>query len=63
MLNAANEISVQAFLKQRISFVKIPEIIGKTMEKHTVVTHPAFDDILESDRWAREQARNLIDMI
>ena len=63
VLNAANEMAVQAFLKQRIPFVKIPEIIGKTMEKHTVVTDPAFDDILESDRWAREQARNLIDMI
>jgi 1-deoxy-D-xylulose-5-phosphate reductoisomerase len=63
VLNAANEMAVQAFLKQRIPFVKIPEIIGKTMEKHTVVTNPAFDDILESDRWAREQARNLIDMI
>jgi len=63
VLNAANEMSVQAFLKQRIPFVKIPEIIGKTMEKHSLVTNPAFDDILESDRWAREQARNLIHRI
>ncbi|MBW2598364.1 MAG: 1-deoxy-D-xylulose-5-phosphate reductoisomerase, partial [Deltaproteobacteria bacterium] len=45
VLNAANEMSVQAFLKQRIPFVKIPEIIGKTMEKHTLVTNPAFDRI------------------
>ena len=63
VLNAANEISVQAFLKQRIPFVKIPEIIEKTMDKHTAVTNPAFDDILETDRWAREQARILIDRI
>jgi 1-deoxy-D-xylulose-5-phosphate reductoisomerase len=63
VLNAANEMSVQAFLTQRISFIKIPEIIEKTMEKHTLVTDPAFDDILESDRCAREQARNLIDKI
>jgi 1-deoxy-D-xylulose-5-phosphate reductoisomerase len=63
VLNAANEMAVQAFLKQRIPFVKIPEVIGKTMESHTVVTNPAFDDIVESDRWAREQARNFIDMI
>ena len=63
VLNAANEMSVQAFLKQRIPFVKIPEIIEKTMEKHSLVTNPAFDDILESDRWAREQARNLIHRI
>ena len=63
VLNAANEMSVQAFLKQRISFIKIPEIIEKTMGAHILVTDPAFDDILESDRWAREQARNLIDKI
>ena len=49
VLNAANEMAVQAFLKQRIPFVKIPEVIGKTMESHTVVTNPAFDDIIESN--------------
>jgi len=63
VLNAANEMAVQAFLKQRVPFVKIPEVIGKTMESHTVVTNPSFNDIIESDRWAREQARNLIDML
>ena len=63
VLNAANEVAVQAFLKQHVPFVTIPEVIEKTMESHTVVTDPALDDILESDRWAREQARNLIDMI
>ena len=63
VLNAANEVAVQAFLKQHIPFVTIPEVIEKTMESHTVVTNPALDDILESDRWAREQARKLIDRI
>jgi 1-deoxy-D-xylulose-5-phosphate reductoisomerase len=63
VLNAANEVVVQAFLKQHVPFVTIPEVIEKTMESHTVVTDPALDDILESDRWAREQARNLIDRI
>jgi 1-deoxy-D-xylulose-5-phosphate reductoisomerase len=63
VLNAANEMAVQAFLKQRIPFVKIPEVIGKTMESHTVVTNPTFNDIIDSDRWAREQARNFIDRI
>ncbi|MBW2014034.1 MAG: 1-deoxy-D-xylulose-5-phosphate reductoisomerase, partial [Deltaproteobacteria bacterium] len=57
-----NEMAVQAFLKQRVPFVKIPEVIGKTMESHTVVTNPTFTDIIDSDRWARKQARNLIDM-
>jgi 1-deoxy-D-xylulose-5-phosphate reductoisomerase len=59
VLNAANEVAVQAFLKHRISFVKIPEIIRETMERHTVVKDPSLDDILEADRWAREQAETL----
>ena len=63
VLNAANEMSVQAFLTQRIPFIKIPEIIEKTMENHSLVTNPCFDDLLESDRWARDQARKLIERI
>ena len=60
VLNAANEVAVQAFLKHRISFVKIPEIIRETMERHTVVNDPSLDDILEADRWAREQTEKNI---
>lgn len=63
VLNAANEVAVQAFLKQRISFVTIPEVIRKTMERHTVVKDPTLDDILEADRWAREQAEDLVGLI
>jgi len=60
VLNAANEVAVQAFLKHLISFVKIPEIIRETMERHTVVNDPSLDDILEADRWAREKAEKII---
>ncbi len=60
VLNAANEAAVQAFLKQRISFVKIPEVISKTMEKHSVVANPTLFDIIEADKWARETAGELI---
>ncbi len=60
VLNAANEVAVQAFLKHRISFVKIPEIIRETMQRHTVVNDPSLDDILEADRWAREHAEMII---
>jgi 1-deoxy-D-xylulose-5-phosphate reductoisomerase len=63
VLNAANEVAVQAFLKERISFTKIPEIIRKTMEHHSVVTDPTLSDILEADSWARRQARDLVSVI
>jgi 1-deoxy-D-xylulose-5-phosphate reductoisomerase len=63
VLNAANEVAVQAFLKGRISFTKIPEIIRITMEQHFVVTDPTLSDILKADRWARKQARDLVGVI
>jgi len=60
VLNAANEVAVRAFLARRISFVKIPEIIRETMEKHTLAGDPTLADIREADRWAREQAEMII---
>lgn len=60
VLNAANEVAVQAFLKHSISFIRLPDIIKETMERHAVVKDPSLADILEADRWAREQAEKII---
>jgi len=56
VLNAANEIAVHAFLNSHMPFNKIPEIIRDIMDAHALVIRPSLDDILEADRWAREQA-------
>ena len=63
VLNAANEVAVAAFLEDRLSFIKIHQIIEKTMEHHSVVTDPTLDDILEADQWARKQAEDLINAL
>ena len=47
-------------LKQQIGFVKIPETIRDTMERHTVVNDPDLDAILAADEWARQQAEKII---
>lgn len=60
VLNAANEVAVEAFLNNRISFVKIPEVIKETMDSHMTLTSPGLSDILEADRWARERAKERI---
>ena len=60
VLNAANEVAVQAFLEHKIAFVKIAEIISETMERHTVIKDSSLDDILEADQWAREHAERII---
>ena len=59
VLNAANEEAVSAFLNKRIPFVEIPGIIEKVMGRHSVVENPLLDDILEADKWAREETGRL----
>jgi 1-deoxy-D-xylulose-5-phosphate reductoisomerase len=56
VLNAANEESVTAYLKEQIGFTDIAKVIRKTMEAHQISTTPTLDDILSADRWAREHA-------
>jgi 1-deoxy-D-xylulose-5-phosphate reductoisomerase len=60
VLNAANEAAVEAFLEKRIAFLKIPEVIRETMDRHSVIEDPTLEDILRADRWAREAAQTLI---
>ncbi len=60
VLNAANEIVVEAFLQERISFLEIPRIIHTVMERHAVQKLVSLEVAIEADRWAREQTRNEI---
>jgi 1-deoxy-D-xylulose-5-phosphate reductoisomerase len=60
VLNAANEVAVEAFLKGMIKFTEIPYIIRETMEKHNVMPDTELDAVIEADRWARKKAREFI---
>lgn len=60
VLNAADEIAVEAFLEGRIRFTKISSIVEKTMDDHTTNSDYSLPSILEADKWAREKARSLI---
>lgn len=60
VLNAANEIAVQAFLTDQLPFDKIETIIEETMNAHTIHPHPTIDDILKINDWARNKAQTLI---
>ncbi len=60
ILNAANEIAVQGFLDERIAFKEIPEIIKSTMDCHECKPVNNIKDVLEADRWAREEATKLL---
>ena len=56
VLNAANEVAVEAFLNQRIGFRDIHEVIQRTTAAHAVTQPKDISEILEVDRWAREHA-------
>ena len=59
VLNAANEVAVEAFLGHRIGFLGIPKIIEKTMRAHRLIYKPVLADVFASDAWARETAEEL----
>jgi 1-deoxy-D-xylulose-5-phosphate reductoisomerase len=56
VLNAANELAVEAFCQGKISFPQISETVARAMEKHQVVSAPTLDQILIADAWARSTA-------
>jgi 1-deoxy-D-xylulose-5-phosphate reductoisomerase len=56
VLNAANEIAVDAFVNRRISFPDITALVRRTMDRHQTVPHPSLQQILEADAWARIEA-------
>ena len=56
VMNAANEIAVEAFLQGRIRFMQIAEVIEKTMDAHTATDLTSIDEVLAADRWGRAAA-------
>jgi 1-deoxy-D-xylulose-5-phosphate reductoisomerase len=60
IMNAANEVAVQAFLERRINFRMIDRLIARVMDKLPSMPVTAIDALLEQDRTAREMAHSLI---
>jgi len=58
VLNAANEVAVEAFCQHRLSFTGITETVARVMDRHAVVEHPSLPQLLEADAWARATARS-----
>jgi len=57
VLNAANEVAVDLFLKGSIGFLAIETIVRKTCDAHKGISDPTLDEIFAADKWARTQAR------
>lgn len=57
VLNASNEIAVQAFLDEKIKLNEIAQINGKLVDAHTPVKVNSLEAVLDADNWARDQAK------
>jgi 1-deoxy-D-xylulose-5-phosphate reductoisomerase len=56
VLNAADEVAVNAFLEKRISFTDMPRIIKAVLDAHTPAQTDCIETVLDADRWARSAA-------
>jgi 1-deoxy-D-xylulose-5-phosphate reductoisomerase len=63
ILNAANEMAVNAFLKEKIGFMQMPEIVDHTLGNCKFISSPGLESLEESDREARHVAQNHIDKL
>lgn len=59
VLNAANEVAVELFLRSLIGFMDIPRIVEAVTGEHNAVAEPSLDDLLAADDWARSRAREV----
>jgi len=62
IMNAANEIAVYAFLRNKIGFLDMTDVIEKTMEKVTFIEKPTLEEYFESDGEARSYAADIISL-
>jgi 1-deoxy-D-xylulose-5-phosphate reductoisomerase len=63
VLNAANEVAVQAFLDRKIGFLGIAETIRRTMDAHKPVEVSTLEDALGTDVWARAKAGQVVESL
>lgn len=57
VLNAANEVAVEAFLDGRITFVDITSVVASVMGDHQPSDDSVLEEVLAADSWARDRAR------
>jgi 1-deoxy-D-xylulose-5-phosphate reductoisomerase len=61
ILNAANEVAVNAFMEGSLKFTEIPLLIQRVMEEHEVKSVHTIEDILRADHWAREKSKAILE--
>jgi len=60
VLNAANEVAVEEFLKEKISFLEMPDVVERCLAKMAYVKSPGYEDYVETDKETRRMAVELM---
>jgi len=60
VLNAANEVAVEAFCERQLGYMSITESVAAVMDAHEIVAQPSLEEILEADSWARNATQKVI---
>jgi 1-deoxy-D-xylulose-5-phosphate reductoisomerase len=60
VLNAANEVAVEAFLNRQVGFLEMSDLIEETLSRSEFLAKPQLEDYIETDRKARELTYNLL---
>ncbi len=60
VLNASNEVAVNAFLNGRIGFDGISSVVRRTVDSHKAGSAATLEDVMEADRWSRESAEKFV---
>lgn len=63
VFNASNEEAVAWFMRDKIEFLDLYELIEAAMDAHTVCADPSLEEILETEKWAREYVRARIERL
>jgi 1-deoxy-D-xylulose-5-phosphate reductoisomerase len=63
VLNAANEIAVEAFLSERIAFMDISRVVARTMEEHKVLKGESIEEVVGVSEWAKQKAQETVQNI
>jgi 1-deoxy-D-xylulose-5-phosphate reductoisomerase len=59
VLCAADEVAVELFLSQLINFIDIAGLVEQALQEHQAISHPAVEEIMAADAWAREKVMQL----
>ncbi len=63
VLNAANEIAVEAFLEEKIPFTEISSVVSVTMSLHKVLKGETIEEVINVSHWARKKAEEIIEAL